>query len=335
MSFRWPIMLLGLFAVPALLMVYRAALERRRARLADLAARGFTPTSRAARDRWLQHLPFACSLAAVALLAVAMARPEISTSLPHRRGTVVLAFDVSNSMAAKDLEPTRIDAAKTAARTFVEAQPSSIEIGVVAFSDGALVTQAPTSSHADVLAAVERLKPSGGTSLGQGMFAALGAIAGKPLQLPEPSSASPGDLGASLDNMDIGYYGSAAVVLLSDGENRSSIDPVEVAKLASVAGVKVYPIAIGSAEGTVLQIDGFSVATAVDTETLTSIAETTNGKFFSADDSAGLVDIYKSIDLEFTTESERTEVTAIATAIATAMLVIGGAMSLLIFGRVV
>jgi Ca-activated chloride channel family protein len=261
-------------------------------------------------------------------MLVAFARPEMSFGLPHREGTVVLAFDVSNSMRATDLQPTRLDAAKADARAFVERQPSSIKIGVVAFGDGGLVTQAPTSGRADVLAAIDRLAPQGSTSVGQGIFTALSAIAGKPIAVDPNALDNP-------DGIDIGYYGSATVLLLSDGESTSGPDPVAVARLAAVAGVKVNTIGIGSPEGTTIQIGGFSVATALDAETLQQIATDTGGTYYAAADSQALSDIYKHIKLEVTTDPKKTEVTALATAISIAMLVVGGALSLVWFGRLV
>ena len=329
MSFIWPGMLVFLLAAPLLVVGYLALVRRRAQRAAELAAQGFVPTTSGRRLRRLRHVPFAFFLAAVVLLLVALARPETSLSIPHREGTVILAFDVSNSMRAEDFQPTRMDAAKVAARNFVAKQPKTIKVGVVAFSNGGLVTQAPTDVSADVLAAINRLAPQGGTSLGQGLFTALNAIAGKPIT---PDGAAPG---GGIDNLDIGYLGSAAIVLLSDGENNGDPDPLEVAKLASVAGVHVYPIGIGSAAGTVVDVDGFSVATALDEELLTSIASVTDGAYFHADDATSLADIYNKIDLQLTSETEKTEVTGVVTGISALLLIVGGALSLLWFGRLV
>jgi Ca-activated chloride channel family protein len=326
MSFIWPAMLGLLVVVPVLVAGYVALVQRRNARAADLAARGFVPT--AARRRRARHVPFAFFVAALVFMLVAFARPEMSFGLPHREGTVVLAFDVSNSMRATDLAPTRLDAAKADARAFVERQPSSIKIGVVAFGDGGLVTQAPTSARADVVAAIDRLTPQGSTSVGQGIFTALSAIAGKPIAVDPRAIDNP-------DSIDIGYYGSATVLLLSDGESTSGPDPVAVARLAAVAGVKVNTIGIGSPEGTTIEIGGFSVATALDADTLQQIATSTGGTYYAAADSEALSDIYRHIKLAVTTDPKKTEVTALATAISIAMLVVGGALSLVWFGRLV
>jgi Ca-activated chloride channel homolog len=329
MSFIWPAMLVLLLAAPLLVVAYVRLLRRRARRAAELAAEGFVPTASARRFRRLRHVPFALFLAAIILLLVGFARPEMSLSIPRREGTVILAFDASNSMRATDLEPSRMDAAKAAARRFTEKQPKTVEIGVVAFSDGGLVIQQPTNAKADVLAAIDRLSPLGATSLGQGIFTSLSAITGKSIVV------DPDALAVGVDNLDIGYFGSAVIVLLSDGENTSNPDPLDVAKLASVAGVRIYPIGIGSPDGTVVNIDGFSVATALDEPLLTEIASVTDGTYFHAQDASSLAKIYDKIDPKLTFEAKKTEVTGIVTGLSTLLLLAGGALSLMWFGRLV
>jgi Ca-activated chloride channel homolog len=329
MSFISPGMLAFLVLVPVAVTVYARADGQRRARIASLAALGFAPTASAGRPRRTRHVPAILFLAAIALMIVAFARPEVSVGLPHREGVVILAFDVSNSMLATDLRPTRMDAAKTAAKEFVEKQPDEIKIGVVAFNNGALITQQPTSDRSEANAAIDRLTSTGATSLGQGIFASLSAIAGEPLSLPEDASSD------DVADVDIGYYGSAAIVLLSDGENTSGPDAEAVAQLASTAGVHIFPIGIGSTEGTVLEIDGFNVATALDEQTMTQIASITNGTYFNAQDSDTLTQIYRSIDLRTVTNPEVTEITALFAGVSTLLLLIGGVMSMVCFGRLV
>ena len=328
MTFLSPGMLVFLAAVPLGIVVYRRVDSQRKARAASLAAMGFAPSSSARRPR-APHLPAAIFLTAIALMAVAAARPQLKVGLPHREGTVILAFDASNSMQATDLEPTRMAAAKTAAKAFIDAQPSTIKIGVVAFSNGALVTQQPTSDHSEAAAAIDRLTSAGATSLGQGIFASLSAIAGKPLSLPENASAD------DVANVDIGYYGSAAIVLLSDGENTSGPDAEAVAQLASTAGVHIFPIGIGSTEGTVLKIDGFNVATALDEQSLQQIASVTNGTYFNATDAATLNQIYRTIDLRTVTDPKLTEVTAVFAGLSALLLLVGATISMIWFGRLV
>jgi Ca-activated chloride channel family protein len=341
-TFLWPKMLVLLLGVPLLVYGYISLVRLRNRRRQELAAMGFAPNAATRRRRRLQHVPFALLLLAVVLLLVALARPQMTLGLPYRSGTVILAFDVSNSMLADDLKPTRIDAAKAAAHAFVDKQPSSIQIGVVAFSAGGLVTQQPTSNKADVQAAIDRLTPMGATSLGQGIFASLNAIAGKPLAIDPnqlggnaPSAAGDPDGPTAAPGSSIGYYGSSAIILLSDGENTDNPDPLSVAQLASVAGVKIYPIGIGSPQGAVIKVDGFSVATALDEDELTKIATLTNGTYFNAQDAASLAKVYDHIDLQVTTNPKKTEVTALVSAISIVLLLISAALSLVWFGRLV
>lgn len=341
MSFGWPIALVLLLVGPILVMGYLALLKRRAARAAELAAKGFHPTASTLRLRKLRHIPFAFFLAGLMTLLFATARPQATVSIPRREGTVILAFDVSNSMRAKDIEPTRIEAAKAAASAFVKKQPSSIKVGVVAFGEGALITQQPTNDKTAVLAAISRLTPQGATSLGKGIFSALNAINGKPIELPKtaaPAADAAPDPDASskaIDNVKIGYFSSAAIVLLSDGENTSEPAPLDIAKLSSVAGVKIYPVGIGKPEGTVLQINGFQISTALDETLLQDIAKVTNGTYFHAEDKAGLANVYNKIDLKWHSVPKKTELTGIAAGVSSLFLVIGSLLSLWWFGRLV
>ncbi|WP_088288514.1 VWA domain-containing protein [Kineosporia sp. A_224] len=329
MTFAWPWMLVGLLAVPLLVGGYRRLLRSRDERRERLAAQGIVAPA-AARGRRRRHVAPALLLAALTLLLVALARPQATVASPRREGTVVLAFDTSSSMAATDVAPTRMEAAKAAARTFVRRQPAQVRIGVVAFGEGGLVVQQPTTDRAQVLAAVDRLSPQGGTSIGRGIQTSLSAIAGRVVEVDESGGG-----GVEASGGDIGYYGSAAVVMLSDGENTSGPDPLEVAAIASTAGVKVYPVGLGSAAGTVLQVDGFQLATKLDEPLLREVARTTDGTYYAAADGAALEQVYRSIDLAWTVRTEKIEVTALLAGIAALLLLVGAGLSFVWFGRVV
>jgi Ca-activated chloride channel homolog len=329
MSLGSPWMLVWLACVPALVLAYVRALRLRAERSARLASEGLVETAASHRVRWRRHIPFALFATALALVGFALARPTVSLALPERQGTVILAFDVSNSMRADDFEPTRIQAAKQAATAFVERQPRTIRIGVVTFGDGAVTALRPTKEKKDVLAAIKRLSVGGGTSLGQGLYTSLEAIAGKPLTIDE--SALERDDGA----VDIGFFGSSAVVLLSDGENTSPLDPLRLAEVASTAGVPIHAIGVGTEEGTVVEIEGFSIATALDEALLTEIAEVTDGSYAQAGDAAVLTGIYESIDLELKRVEERREVTSVFAAAGGLLLALGSVISIAWFGRVI
>ncbi len=328
MTFAWPWMLLSLAALPVLVLGYRRLLRRRAARRADLAGLGLVAPGEVSSGR-RRHVAPVLFLTAAALLFVALARPEATVSQPHREGTVVLAFDVSGSMAATDLSPTRIAAAKSAARAFVKRQPATVRVGVVAFSRNGLVTQQPTTDQARVLGAIDRLTPQGGTALARGLQTSLSAIAGRSVQLGVSNGS------VEPQGQDLGYYGSAAVILLSDGENTADPDPIAVAEIASTAGVRVYPIGLGSPQGTVLEIDGFQVATALNEPMLREIASTTDAEYFTASDERELAKVYGSIDLDWTVRSEQTEITALLAGAAALLLLLGAGLSLAWYGRAV
>jgi Ca-activated chloride channel family protein len=329
MSLGSPWMLLVLVLVPWLVVAYWWMLRRRAERAARLASEGLVPTTAGQRVRWRRHIPFALFALALALLGVGLARPTVSLALPDRTGTVILAFDVSNSMRAEDLEPTRIAAAKKAALTFVEQQPRTIRIGVVAFGDTAVTVLEPSNVKAKVVAAIERLSVGGGTSLGQGLFASLRAIAGKPLTINES------DLDSDTGQVDIGFFGSSAIVLLSDGENTSRPDPLDIAEVSSTAGVPVHAIGIGTKQGAVIEVEGFNIATALDEELLKEIAHVTDGTYDHAADAAALAKVYDSIDLEFKATRKPREVTALFAAAGGLLLALGALLSMAWVGRVI
>lgn len=333
MTLIWPWMLSALLLVPLFAVLYLRLLRRRQQTATALGPLGVVQNRSGRAVGRRRHLPPALYLLGLTFLLFGLSRPELPVSLPRVEGTVILAFDVSNSMLAGDLEPTRIEAAKAAARTFVENQPSTIRIGVVAFGNGGLVVQPPTRVQGDVLAAIDRISPQGGTSLGQGIFTALNALAGEPLGADEAPLAE-GDFPDELPSLEIGDYSSAVILMLTDGENTSAPDPLDVAQLAAEAGVRVYPVGIGSAEGAVLEVDGFNVLTRLDETALEEIAGVTNGAYYRAEDRESLQDIYREIDLQLTVKGERKEVTSILAGLATLFFLIAAGLSMIWFGRV-
>jgi Ca-activated chloride channel family protein len=327
MSFIWPTLLWTLVLVPILVVGY-LALVRRRARLqSDLGTMGLVRTQGGRTvGRW-RHVPPVLFLIGVTVLFVALARPQMELDHSRREGTVILAFDVSSSMKADDLAPTRMRAAQKAARAFVANQPHSIKIGVVSFSTASFVLQPPTRVKQDVLHAINRLAPQGGTSVGQGILASLNAIAGKPIPIDAEA------LAAGADQPSVKFLGSSAVVMLTDGEDTSRLDPVAVAQIAAESGVRIYTVGIGSEAGTVVQVDGFNVATRLDEGLLRDVARQSNGAYFRAENAGALEKIYNTIDLQLTVQGEETEVTSIFAGVGLLMFLLGGALSLVWFGR--
>lgn len=327
MTLLWPWALLGLLAIPLLVRVRRRLLHRQAERRKTLARQGLV-VPEPPGDRW-RSVAATLLLAAFVLLVLALTRPVASVAVPHREGTVVLAIDVSTSMGATDLRPTRLEAAKAAARGFVEKQPASVRVGVVAFGGTGVVAERPSTDRATVLAAIARLAPQGDTSLGGGLLGALSAIAGKPIT--SVADTETGDVPES----PIGYYGGTAIVLLTDGEDTGGPDPGQVAELASAAGVRIEPIGLGTPEGAVLEVDGFSIATALDEAALEELATVTGGTYRSADDAATLAAIYDAIEPTWTVRAEAHEVTSLVAALAALLLAAGVLVSVLRQGRVV
>jgi Ca-activated chloride channel homolog len=331
MTFLFPAALVAAAVVTVAGVAAYVVLQRRRTAamaasgLAVTAASGLGGSARRAALR--RHLPYVLFLTAMPLLLVGVARPQANLELPRAAKTVVLVFDVSNSMAADDLEPTRLAAAQAAAASFVEGQPRSVDIGVVVFGQQALTTVPPTKDHNQAIEAINRLKTGGGTSLGQAILAALSSIVGRPISLPEGESAEP--------PADLGYWGSSAIVLLSDGEETGGPDVESAASLAAAAGVRIQTVGIGTTEGATIEVDGYQLATALDEELLTTIAATTGGAYHRAEDADSLKEKIRSIDLRVRAEKEPVELTALFGAAAILLLAIGALLMTYWHGRIV
>ena len=226
MSFIWPWVLVSLLGLPVCVYLYVRLQRKRDVAALSLGAMGVVRQGTAEPAGRRRHIPPAIFLAGIALLAAASARPQLTLPLPRMEGTVVLAVDVSSSMAADDVEPTRLDAAKLTAKTVVERRPDSARIGIVAFGEGGLVVQPPTDDKDALDATIDRLEPYSGTSLGQGVLTALNLIAPAGLgpDSPEPASAT--------DAEPRSAFAPALIVLLTDGENTNPPDPLEVAQAA-------------------------------------------------------------------------------------------------------
>jgi Ca-activated chloride channel homolog len=265
------------------------------------------------------------SLAGLAVLAVAAAGPAASVPVVRAAGTVILALDVSNSMAATDVAPTRLDAAKKAAGAFVDAQPGSVDIGVLAFGNGALTTNRPSPDHAAAQAAVNRLRVSGGTSLAAAILTSLSAITGRTVSIGRDGTVP-----------DIGYWGSATIVLFSDGEDGGSADGTAAAAAAAEkAGVHIETVGIGTAAGATVEVDGYRVHTALDEDTLKTLATTSGGSYHPATRAAELDGVASGIDLRLTTSRADLPLAGAATGLAVLLLVAGGVLTVLRTGRLV
>jgi Ca-activated chloride channel homolog len=323
MRLQYPAMIAVAVGVGVGLVAWFRWLQGQRTRA--LAGAGLS-TGGPGRDGLRHRLPPLLFLAALVLLLLAVARPQATIGVPRTAGTVILAFDVSNSMGAEDIAPSRLAAAQSTAIRFVEAQPETVDVGVVAFSQGALTTHLPTAEHQETVDAINRLRVAGGTSLGHAILASLTAIVGETVSLPDPSSSAP--------PQNLGYWGSATIVLLTDGEDTGGPDALAAAELAAAAGVRIETVGVGTVDGSTVEIDGYQLATALNEELLTEIAETTRGSYHRAEDGDSLDAVYQLLDLRTTTKEELVELTAAAVAVAVLLLTIGGLLMIHWFGRI-
>ncbi len=328
MSFIWPPALLLLALLPIGALGWREIARRRRLAVAAYGSLGLRPHA----SPGLRGLaPPAFALVGLAIIVVALARPQAVLSLPRLEGTVILAFDVSGSMAATDFSPTRMEAAKAAARAFVEKQPPTVQIGVVAFSDSGVAVQAATNDQGDILAAIDRLAPQRGTSLAGGIEASLKAIA--TAENPTAGYYTNRSFEPTPSPVPPGTHSTAVVVLLSDGENNESPDPLAAAQAAAAQGIRIDTVGIGSPGGTTVDIEGFRVHTQLDAALLQQIARTTDGTYFAAADQEHLDSVYSNLDTSVIVKPEATEVTSVFAAAGVAALVLACVTSLLWLGR--
>jgi len=284
-TFAWPLALLALLVVPAVV-AYAVWQDRRRARYAvaftnlDVLA-GVV----AERRSWLRWVPLALFALALAAAATALARPRADTWVPDENATVVLLVDTSGSMRAKDVEPTRLDAAASAIRAFLDRLPPQFRAGLVEFSSVSEVLAEPTSDRQAVRDAVGYLSPDAGTAIGDGLDVATRLIT---------STLSRDGVRANADGKL-----PAAIVLLSDGsQNRGVLTPIEAAQKSRAAGVRVYTVALGTPKGVVrfgFGAYGETIAVPPDPPTMRAIAHTTGGKSFTAKSAERLEAVYKQL----------------------------------------
>lgn len=284
-----------------------------------------------------RHIPALLYLFALAAMVFALARPKGIVENAFDTGTVILAIDVSGSMWAEDVSPNRMEATKDAVKQFVKKQPKGVQIGIVSFSDFGILSQAPTQDKKAVNKAVERLTPQRGTNIGGGLQAALDAIyEGSDVQRPgsrPQSPLAPVEPQPTPQPNGQSKPPAATIVLLSDGQSNTGPSPLQVGEEAVAAGVKVYTIGIGTPEGTILRIQGRNVFTRLDDATLKGIADTTGGKYLSAQNEKELGQVYEELARERQSEPEERDLTYYLTGVALLFSLVAGAFSLAWFNR--
>ncbi len=349
-TFQWPELLWGLLALPLLAVLYVWLLRRRKRVVLRYASLAMVKEA-GQGAAWRRHVPPVLFLLALAALLIALARPQAVMSLPSQQQTVILAIDVSGSMRADDVLPTRLEAAQAAARTFVADQPANTRIGVVAFAATAQLVQPPTRNREDVVAAIDRFQLQRGTGIGNGLVVSLatlfpeigldmealqGARSGssRSRALPMLPRETENNGLAGVEPVPPGSYDEAVIILLTDGQRTTGPDPLAVAKLAADRGVRVYTVGIGTKEGTTIHFEGWSVHVKLDEDTLKSIASLTHGEYFQAGTATDLKKVYETLNSRIVLETRQTEVTALVVAGALVLLLLSAGLSVLWFHRV-
>ncbi len=354
-SFSWPVMLWFLLLVPVIAAIYVVLLRRRRKsafRYPNLAL------VREASDGpgWRRHVPPALMLAAFAMLLLAMARPSAEVALPSRVATVILAMDVSGSMRATDVNPSRIMAAETAAKAYIKDQPRDVRIGIVAFAATALLVQAPTTDHPALTAAIDRFELQRGTAVGSGVLVSLSTL------FPQenfPINQFNSDTAGRWGNYDFrerfggtalgerakappkkhvpvepGSYKNAVVILLTDGQTNAGFDPIEAARMASEYGVRVYTVGFGTAKGNIVGFGGWSMRAQLDEVALKKIADMTHARYFHANSAEDLKAVYDVLSRQLVVETREMEITAFFAALAALLMLAAAGLSLAWFHRI-
>jgi Ca-activated chloride channel family protein len=296
-DFAAPALLVGLALIPLALAAYVAA-QRRKRRYAVRYTNVDVLASVAARAGWMRHVPAALALLALAALLVALARPQRTVAAEQRAATVVMVTDTSGSMLAKDIKPDRLTAAKNAGHALADKLPRDFRLGLISFGTTVSQLVEPTTDKARVKAAVDSLKFSGKTAMGDGLSLGLDAAR---TPVTDPDSGLPRRL-------------PAAIVLLSDGANTVGQDPITVAERAKKLKIPVYTVALGTQNGYLEHTakDGSKTRSRVppDTETLQEIARDTGGRYYEAQDAQRLSEIYRNLGTRFSTKKEKQEVTS-------------------------
>ncbi|PLQ00545.1 vWA domain-containing protein [Cupriavidus pauculus] len=346
LSFLWPAMLWLLALVLLIGAGYLWLDARRRRAAAQYPALRLAGTADAAHTagkastNWRRHVAPVLALLALVALVVAIARPQAVMVLPSRIETVVLVIDLSGSMRAQDVKPSRLRAAQGAAKVLLDAQPSGVSMAVVAMAGTAAVAQAPSRRKDDVAAAIDRLKPQGGTALGNGLLIALTTLmpeltdeAARVMNEDGPVQKSmPGDTD---ETVAPGSYASGAIVLFSDGESNAGPAALQAAQLAADHGVRIYTVGVGTVEGVVLKVDGMSARVRLDEQVLKQVADATGAEYFRLEDASRLKTVYRAINARLASgKRDQIEITAFFAALGALLATCAGLLSLWWFGRV-
>jgi Ca-activated chloride channel family protein len=348
-TFLWPDALWLMAAVPVLVAAYVGLCRRRNAEYLRYSLS--LVREAVASSQWMRrHAPPLFFLLGLAAALFAVARPAIVTTAQSEQGTVILAIDVSLSMAATDVAPTRLAAAQAAMASFVKAQPANVRVGIVVFGGAAHVVQFPTANKRDVLAALDRLALQQYTAIGNAVIAAVltlhpmagvdkgDDIFGNGWEAAAPrgiflAAFNPVEKSQRRITTPTDY--STAIILVSDGCGTIGVSPVRAAEIAAQRGIRVYTVGVGTPYGGTANVEGWgSIHAEFQEEVLREVARITGGEYFHARNAGKLDSVYSQLTRRAVLEETKTEITLPLVLIGVALLLAASVLSLLWWHRV-
>jgi Ca-activated chloride channel homolog len=345
MNFLWPQFLWLLLALPLLVLLYLWLLRRKKQLALRYASLAIVKEALGAGPGWRRHVPPLLFLLALAVMLLAAARPFAVVTLPSQQQTIMLAMDVSGSMRANDVQPNRLVASQNAAKAFLADLPRHVKVGIVAFAGSAQVAQLPTLSREELVTAIDRFQLQRGTATGNGIVISLATLfpeAG--IELQQMGSSRFG-AGRPIDQLNKepkkeftpvapGSYNSAAIIMLTDGQRTTGVDPLEAAKMAADRGVRVYTVGIGTVDGETIGFEGWSMRVRLDEETLKAIANRTQAEYFYAGNAENLKQVYQKLSSRLTVEKKETEISGLLALAGAVLSLLAAGLSLLWFNRI-
>ena len=346
MTFLWPEFLWLLLSLPLLVAVYIWLMRRKKKLALRYASLLVVREAMGKGPQFRRHVPPLLFLLAIAAMLLAASRPSAVVTLPSQQKTIMLAMDVSGSMRATDVLPSRMVAAQNAAKAFLADLPRGVKVGIVAFAGSAQVAQIPTLNREDLVSAIDRFQLQRGTAIGNGIVLSLATLfpdAG--IDLADMAYGRERSRGVAIDQpaseekkhfepVAPGSYSSAAIILLTDGQRTTGVDSLEAAKLAADRGVRVYTVGVGTVTGETIGFEGWSMRVKLDEETLKAIASKTQADYFYAGTAADLKKVYATLSSRLIAEKKETEISGLLALAAAVLSIVSAGLSLLWFNRI-
>jgi Ca-activated chloride channel family protein len=346
LNFLWPQFLWLLGLVPLLVAAYVWLLRRKKKNALQYASLSIVRDALGKGPGWRRHVPPALFLLSMVAMLLAAARPMAVISLPSNQQTIMLAMDVSGSMRATDVKPNRIEAAQAAAKQFLQTLPRHVRVGIVAFAGSAQVAQLPTLSREDLNTAIDRFQLQRGTATGNGIMLSLATLfPDDGIDIAALSGGGGRYRSLSIDQamkepkkdfkpVAPGSFNSAAIIMLTDGQRTTGVDPLDAAKVAADRGVRVYTVGIGTVDGETIGFEGWSMRVRLDEETLKAVANRTAAEYFYAGSATDLHKVYDTLSSKLTVETKETEISGLLALIASLLALTSAGLSLLWFNRI-